>query len=48
MKLNHHSAQQVARSSRKSAAQKGYVLVMFALLFVPMLLVAGLSVDVGS
>jgi hypothetical protein len=45
MHLSHHHNSGSRR--QPSAFQKGYVLVMFALLLVPMLLVAGLSVDIG-
>lgn len=48
MRFSHHSHQQaVAHRRRAQARQKGYVLVMFALLLIPMLLMAGFSVDVG-
>ena len=48
MRLSHHSHQTASdRYLRYRRRQKGYVLVMFALLLVPLLMVAGLSVDVG-
>ena len=47
MRLNHHSQSTQQRRQRPSRWQQGYVLVMFAMLLVPMLLVTGLSVDVG-
>jgi Flp pilus assembly protein TadG len=46
MRLSHHSPTGPA-GRRRSRLQQGYVLVMFALLLIPLLLVAGLSVDVG-
>lgn len=48
MRLSHHSHHvDSARYLRHRRRQKGYVLVMFALLLVPLLFMAGLSVDVG-
>lgn len=49
MKLSHQISRHAEFGARRaSTAQKGYVLVMFALLLIPMLFMAGLSVDVGS
>jgi Flp pilus assembly protein TadG len=48
MRFSHHSHSVAeVRRRRHKRFQQGYVLVMFALLLVPLLLVAGLSVDVG-
>src|SRR5690349_22679653 len=48
MKLSHHPPPRtLVRTRRGHRREHGYVLVMTALLLVPMLLMAGLSVDVG-
>jgi len=47
MKLSHHSAERSGGQRRPSRTQKGYILVMFALLLIPMLFIVGMSVDVG-
>lgn len=49
MKLAHtHSPAVVRAAVERRRRERGYVLVTFALLLVPLLLMAGLSVDVGS
>lgn len=49
MKLSHHSQTRLAEErARRRSGDRGYVLVMFSLLLVPLLLMAGLSIDVGS
>jgi hypothetical protein len=42
--LSHHRA----KAARRSRGQRGYVMVLFALLLIPILLITGLAVDVGS
>lgn len=46
-RFSHHPPQPIA-STTTPPRQRGYVLVTFALLLVPLLLLAGLSIDVGS
>lgn len=46
MNVSHHWSQS-SRQRTRSRAERGYALVMFALLLVPMLLVGGFAVDVG-
>lgn len=45
MHLTHHPPTSVAH--RRAAGERGYVMVTFALLLVPIMLMAGLSIDVG-
>jgi hypothetical protein len=45
--LNHHSAPRRRALAQKNGEQ-GYIMVMFALLLVPLLLMAGFAVDVGK
>ncbi len=47
MTLAHHHAPSL-RTTARSRGERGYVLAMFGLLLVPLLLMAGLAVDVGS
>lgn len=47
MNLSHHPRHLLVQPTRRSRFQRGYVLVMFALLLVPILLVSGLAVDIG-
>lgn len=46
MQLSHHSSLTL-RTTERARKERGYVLVMFALLLVPLLLMAGFAVDVG-
>ncbi len=46
-RFSHHPPQPIAWTTTPPR-QRGYVLVTFALLLVPLLLLAGLSIDVGS
>ena len=48
MRLTHHRPRTPLLRSRRAEQEGGYILVMFALLLVPLLLLVGLSVDVGS
>ena len=51
MLLDHHRQPRPglsARTTERARGEHGYVLVMFALLLVPLMLMAGLAVDVGS
>jgi hypothetical protein len=50
MNLSHHAHQRarLITTSRGRRSQHGYVMIMFALLLVPILLMAGLAVDVGA
>jgi Flp pilus assembly protein TadG len=49
-KLGHHRPPQqgLATTNRSRHGEQGYVMVMFALLLVPILLMAGLAIDVGA
>ena len=47
MQLTHHSRLSL-RTTKRARAQRGYILVTFGFLLVPLLLMVGLSVDVGS
>ncbi|MEZ5183703.1 MAG: pilus assembly protein TadG-related protein [Acidimicrobiales bacterium] len=46
MQLSHHRSLTL-RTTERSRHEQGYILVMFALLLVPLLLMAGFAVDVG-
>lgn len=50
MQLSHHRhpAPSLLQTERLRRDERGYVLVTFALLLIPLLLIAGLSVDVGG
>lgn len=51
MRLSHHHPAPGGHHlfhTKRSRGQRGYVLVMFALLLVPLLLMAGFAVDIGS
>lgn len=48
MQISHHHPSRLLPTEAVAHREHGYVLVMFALLLVPLLLMAGLSVDVGS
>ena len=49
MQLSHHHAEATVRAAvAQRRHERGYVMVTFALLLVPLLLMAGLSIDVGS
>ena len=46
--IRHRRSATIVRPARPEGGQKGYVLVMFALLLVPILLLSGFAIDVGS
>lgn len=46
MHLTHHPSTSAAHA-RRSQGERGYIMVTFALLLVPIMLMAGLSIDVG-
>jgi hypothetical protein len=48
MKFSHQPSRSILQTERLRRQQGGYVLVSFALLLIPLLLIAGLSVDVGG
>ena len=48
MRLGHHHRQRSLVHTTAARREHGYVLVMFAMLLVPILLLVGFSVDVGS
>ncbi len=50
MHLSHHRPNRrlTACTTERARRQRGYLMVMFALLLVPMLLMAGFAVDIGS
>ncbi|MCB0964362.1 MAG: hypothetical protein KDA98_13870, partial [Acidimicrobiales bacterium] len=45
---HHHADRSVVAAVAVRRRERGYVLVTFALLLVPLLLMAGLAIDVGS
>lgn len=46
-RLSHQPARPSLRTTRRARGQRGYIMVTFGLLLVPLLLMVGLSVDVG-